>query len=64
MFVEVTAPRRYYPKRVDTFSNNDIKARIGETGPLLFKLPQRLSQLFHAPSPSYAFAFCSFSAIY
>jgi hypothetical protein len=39
-----------------------LKARIGETGPLLFKLPQLLSQLFHrllgAPFPSYAFALC------
>jgi hypothetical protein len=35
-----------------------LKARIGETGPLLFKLPQLLFQLFHrlvgAPFPSYA----------
>jgi hypothetical protein len=68
MFVAATAPKGYCPKSVDTFRITILKARFGETDPLLFKLPQLLSQFFRRlvsePCPSsYALAFCRFSVI-
>jgi len=60
--------QRLLPEERRHFSNNDIKREVGEMSPLLFKLPQLLSQFFRRlvsePCPSsYALAFCRFSVI-
>jgi hypothetical protein len=68
MFVAATAPRGYCLKSVVTFRITILKERFGEMSPLLFKLPQLLSQFFRrlVSEPclsSYAPAFCRFSVI-
>jgi hypothetical protein len=47
MSVAVAASASAREGRPALFENKILKARIGETGPLLFQLPQFLSQLLH-----------------
>ena len=67
MSVAVTEPGLPPEERSTLFENTISKTRIGEAGPLLFKLPQLLSQLFHclvgAPFRPYGLALCRFSVI-